>query len=215
MLKRLKLMSLLSAGPAAIALCAAVPAAAQTPRTADNGEWLTLSGSVVSSSSDSFMLDYGGKTIKVEMDDYDWYADNPVIKGDHVTVTGRMDADFWEKRKIEASSVYVKSLNTMYFASAADEEGAMSPVLRIDPLTNGESVSLTGRVAAINGDELTLDAGLLNYTVDVGSLGYDPLDNDGPQRISVGDRISVMGRMDDADLFDNREIDAKVLTELG
>ena len=91
----------------------------------------------------------------------------------------------------------------------------MSPVLRIDPLTNGESVSLTGRVAAINGDELTLDAGLLNYTVDVGSLGYDPLDNDGPQRISVGDRISVMGRMDDADLFDNREIDAKVLTELG
>ena len=36
MLKRLKLMSLLSAGPAAIALCAAVPAAAQPPRTADN-----------------------------------------------------------------------------------------------------------------------------------------------------------------------------------
>lgn len=214
MLRRLKLMSYLFAGPAA-ALCVAAPASAQTPRTADNGEWLTLSGSVVSSTTDSFMLDYGGKTIKVEMDDYDWYADNPVIKGDHVTVTGRMDADFWENRKIEASSVYVGSLNTMYFASAADEEGAVSPVLRVDPLTSGESVSLTGKIAAINGDELTLDAGLLNYTVDVGSLDYDPLDNEGAQRLSVGDRISVFGRMDGADLFDNREIDARSVTELG
>ena len=215
MLKRLNLVPLLSAGAAA-ALCTAAPAAAAPmPMNASNGEWLTLSGSVVSSSADGFMLDYGAKTIKVEMDDYDWYADNPVIKGDHVTVTGRMDADFWEKRKIEASSVYVKSLNTMYFASAADEEGAVTPVLRIDPLTDGESVSLTGTVTAMSGDELTLDAGLMNYNIDVGSLGYDPLDKDGPQRIAVGDRISVFGRMDDADLFDHREIDAKVVTELG
>jgi uncharacterized protein YdeI (BOF family) len=215
MRQRLKLMPYLFTASAAFALAAAAPAAAQQPATAADGEWLTLSGSVVSSDSDSFLLDYGAKTITVEMDDYDWYADNPVLKGDRVTVTGRMDADFWEQRKIEANSVYVKSLNTMFYASAADEEGGMSPVVMVDPLTDGESVSLTGKVTAISGDELTLDAGLLNYTVDVGELGYNPLDNAGPQRISVGDRISVFGRMDDADLFDNREIDAKSITELG
>ncbi len=208
-------MPYLFTASAAFALAAAAPAAAQQPATATNGEWLTLSGTVVSSDSDSFLLDYGAKTIKVEMDDYDWYADNPVLKGDRVTVTGRMDADFWEQRKIEANSVYVKSLNTMFYASAADEEGGMSPVVMVDPLTNGESVSLTGKVTAISGDELTLDAGLLTYTVDVGELGYNPLDNAGPQRITVGDRVSVFGRMDDADLFDNREIDAKTITEIG
>ena len=130
-------------------------------------------------------------------------------------VTGQMDADFWQNRTIEASSVYVKSLNTMYFASAADEEGAVVPILSVDPLTDGESVSLTGTVRQIVGDELTLDAGLMNYRVDTASLDYDPLDDDGVQHIAVGDRISVFGRMDDADLFDRREIDAKVLTELG
>jgi uncharacterized protein YdeI (BOF family) len=215
MRQRLKLMPYLFTASAAFALAAAAPAAAQAPANTTDGEWLTLSGSVVSSDADSFLLDYGAKTITVEMDDYDWYADNPVLKGDRVTVTGRMDADFWEQRKIEASSVFVKSLNTMFHASAADEEGGMSPVIMVDPLTNGESVSLTGRVTAISGDELTLDAGMLDYTVDVGELGYNPLDNAGPQRIAVGDRISVFGRMDDADLFDNREIDAKSISELG
>lgn len=216
MLYSLKTLPRLAAGAAAVALCAAVPAvAAETPAATSDGEWLSLSGSVVSTAPESFMLDYGSKTIRVEMDDYDWYLENPILEGDQVIVTGQMDADFWQNRTIEASSVYVKSLNTMYFASAADEEGAVVPILSVDPLTDGESVSLTGTVRQIVGDELTLDAGLMNYRVDTASLDYDPLDDDGVQHIAVGDRISVFGRMDDADLFDRREIDAKVLTELG
>src|SRR5690606_15341284 len=120
----------LAAGAAAVALCAAVPAvAAETPAATSDGEWLSLSGSVVSTAPESFMLDYGSKTIRVEMDDYDWYLENPILEGDQVIVTGQMDADFWQNRTIEASSVYVKSLNTMYFASAADEEGAVVPIL--------------------------------------------------------------------------------------
>ena len=216
MLYSLKTLPRLAAGAAAVALCAAVPAvAAETPAATSDGEWLSLSGSVVSTAPESFMLDYGSKTIRVEMDDYDWYLENPILEGDQVIVTGQMDADFWQNRTIEASSVYVKSLTTMYFASAADEEGAVVPILSVDPLTDGESVSLTGTVRQIVGDELTLDAGLMNYRVDTASLDYDPLDDDGVQHIAVGDRISVFGRMDDADLFDRREIDAKVLTELG
>ena len=205
MLYSLKTLPRLAAGAAAVALCAAVPAvAAETPAATSDGEWLSLSGSVVSTAPESFMLDYGSKTIRVEMDDYDWYLENPILEGDQVIVTGQMDADFWQNRTIEASSVYVKSLNTMYFASAADEEGAVVPILSVDPLTDGESVSLTGTVRQIVGDELTLDAGLMNYRVDTASLDYDPLDDDGVQHIAVGDRISVFGRMDDADLFDRR-----------
>ena len=211
----LSLRSLFIAGAATAFACSAIPAAAAAPTASEDGEWLTVSGSVVSTAPESFILDYGAHTIRVEMDDYDWYNENAVVAGDKVVVSGRMDADFWESRKIEAATVYVKSLNTFFTASALDEEGAALPVWAIDPLTDGESVTLTGTVQAIDGEELTLDAGLYNYTVDTGPLDYDPLDNDGPQRITAGDRVTVYGRMDDADLFDTREIDARAITELG
>lgn len=223
MLNRMRIPSFILAGSAAVALAA--PTTAQTAdaphsdaeaaAAATDGEWLSLSGSVTSVAPDSFMLDYGAETISVEMDDYDWFRENAVAVGDEVVVTGRMDADFWENRKVEASSVYVDERNTMYFADAADEEGGVFPVLALDPLTNGESVSLTGEVTAIAGDEVRLDAGLMEYRVDVGELDYDPLDSDGVQRISVGDRVYVVGSMDSSDLFDAREIDALSLTELG
>jgi uncharacterized protein YdeI (BOF family) len=214
MLNKLRIRSIILAGAAGLALTA-TPTAAEEAVEASNGEWLSLSGSVVSRAPESFVLDYGDDTITVEMDDYDWYNENAVTVGDEVIVTGRMDADFWENRKIEADSVFVGSRNAMYFASAADEEGTLLPILTFDPLTAGESVSLTGTVSSIVGDEMHLDAGLLEYTVDAGELGYDPFDSDGAQRIAVGDRVSVYGRMDSADLFDRREIDALSITELG
>lgn len=221
MLNRMRFPSFILAGSAAVALAA--PAMAQTSPDSDanatveatDGEWLSLSGSVVSVAPDSFVLDYGAETISVEMDDYDWFEEDAVTVGDEVVVTGRMDADFWENRKVEANSVYIESRGTMYFASAADEEGFVFPVLALDPLANGESVSLTGEVTGVVGDEIRLDAGLMEYRVDVGELDYDPLDSDGVQRISAGDRVYVVGSMDSSDLFDAREIDAHSLTELG
>ena len=58
MLYSLKTLPRLAAGAAAVALCAAVPAvAAETPAATSDGEWLSLSGSVVSTAPESFMLD--------------------------------------------------------------------------------------------------------------------------------------------------------------
>jgi hypothetical protein len=57
------------------------------------------------------------------MDDWDWYAEGKnLIDGDKVTVYGRIDDDFFETTSIEASSVYVESLGSYFYASAADEE---------------------------------------------------------------------------------------------
>lgn len=221
MLKNLGTQSLFFASAAMAALVAAPAQARQVPTDAEaatqtvSGEWLSLSGSVASVAATGFMLDYGSDAIMVEMDDYDWYDENAVMVGDEVIVTGRMDADFWENRKVEADSVYVESRNAMYFASATDEEGGLLPVMTFDPLTTGESVALTGTVTSIVGDEMVLDAGMLEYKVDAGELDYDPFDSDGAQHIGVGERVSVYGRMDSSDLFDTREIDALSVTELG
>ncbi|SLK09580.1 DUF5666 domain-containing protein [Novosphingobium mathurense] len=195
------------------ALSLSFSAAAQTPTTAYDGEWLSVSGTVQSVSGDNFVLDYGEKTIPVEMDDYDWYDENKLVVGDQVSVTGRMDDDFFQSRRIEASSVYVDDLHTLFYASADDEEDAVVPVVDYDVLRTG-GLTLTGKVQSINGDEFQLDTGLFNYRVDTDKLYYDPFDDTGIQHITVGDRVSVTGTMDSADLFDRREIDATALTEL-
>lgn len=94
---------------AALAMPAAAGAAdnAQEVSTAVDQEWITLTGTVASVAGDSFTLNYGDKDIVVEMDDYDWFSENAIEQGESVTVAGRMDNDFFESQKIEASSVYV------------------------------------------------------------------------------------------------------------
>lgn len=199
-------------GAAALAM-AATPALAQTPTRTDDGEWLTLSGTVESVSGDMFMLDYGSNSLPVEMDDFDWFNDNVVMPGDEVTVTGRMDDDFLQTRRIEASTVYIDKLRTHYFANSADEEGGLDPMMYVGPVDT-EGLDITGYVTAIAGDEMTVDAGVLEYKVDSGELLYDPFDDDGLTRIDVGDRVSVSGRFDDSDFFDTPEIDAVSIIEL-
>lgn len=198
---------------AAVGFSLASPATAQTPAAAYNGEWLSVSGTVERVAGEMFVLDYGPGTIPVEMDDYDWYNENAIAVGDKVTVTGRMDDDFFQTRRIEASTVYVDSLHTLFYASAADEEDVTVPVIDIAVLRSG-GIALTGTVQSIAGDEMTVDTGAFDYKVDTGSLGYDPFDADGAQHIAIGERVSVTGRVDDADLFERREIDATSLIEL-
>ena len=204
----------IAGAPAASAQDTPAPVQERVSETS-NGGWISLSGKVVSASPHQFMLDYGAQTIPVEMDDYRWYDENVLLPGDKVTVTGRMDDDFFESRKIEAGSVYVDDLHRYFYASPADEEdGYYTYFLALDPITNNESVSLAGSVSAIDGEVMTLDAGLQNFRIDTGSLGYDPFDATGLEQVHVGDHVVVSGRMDDGDLFDHREIDATGMTML-
>jgi uncharacterized protein YdeI (BOF family) len=196
-----------------MAAAGSTPASAQEVSSSYDGEWLSVSGTVDSVSGDAFMLDYGDKTIPVEMDDYDWYSENPLVVGDQVTVTGRMDDDFFQSRRIEASSLYVDSLHTQFYASADDEEDVTVPLVDFDTLRTG-GLSLTGTVQSVDDEEFVLDTGAYDYRVDTQSLYYDPFDATGIQHVAVGDRVSVTGSIDDADFFDNREIDATSLTEL-
>lgn len=196
-----------------IAAAVAMPVSAQEVTSAYNGEWLSVSGTVKSVTGKMFILDYGNNTIPVEMDDYDWYSENPVVAGDKVTVTGRMDDDFFQSRRIEARSVYVDSLRTQFYANADDEEDVTVPVIDYDILRTG-GLSLTGTVQSIDGEEFVLDTGVFDYRIDTQLLFYDPFDVAGTQHVAVGDRVSVTGSIDDADFFDKREIDATSLTEL-
>jgi len=128
MKETLSLSMALIAGICLFALSA--PAMAQAPDDKPNpylmpdDTWISISGTAVDPQAASFTLDYGEGTVLVEMDDWDWYGEaGGILDGDKVTVYGEIDDDFYELTSIEASSVYVESLGTYFYANSDDEEG--------------------------------------------------------------------------------------------
>jgi len=205
----LKLKNLIATTTAAI-LITAGSLIAQQPYAKPNNSWISLSGVVTRVNPDTFVLDYGDGSIVVEMDDWDADADAyKVVKGDRVTVNGFIDDDFFEARTIEAGSVYVEGLNTYFYASSADEEDAF---VTIDPVSVG-NITVQGVVTDVGGDEFMLDHGIRQIQIEVDEMVYDPLDDEGFQRIEVGDRVSVTGELDD-DFLEGRVVEADTIVTL-
>lgn len=184
----------------------------ESPYLAPDGSWITLSGKVTSTTADTFMLDYGRGLVTVEMDDWDWFEENgEVLPGDKVTVYGEVDDDTFEVAKIEASSVYVESLGTYFYASAADEETFND--LDVAPTIDVGQMIVTGTVSSVNGSEFTIDSGIQEMTVDTALMPYDPMDDEGYQQIEEGDLVSVTGDVED-DTFESSEIMADTIVTL-
>lgn len=189
----------------------AAPAMAEDPRTAPDNSWISVSGTVESVSPNAFVLDYGEGAITVEMDDGDRDADGyKLIPGDEVTVSGIVDDDFFEARTIEASSVYVESIDTYFYASAVDEEDTFVTVTT--PIVVSATV-VQGEVTEVGDDKFTVDAGGSRIQVDVSELPVNPLDEEGYQKIDVGDWVSVSGKMEDR-LFASHQLVASSVVSL-
>jgi len=207
-------------------ICLAVVFAAVTMTTfADNDTpnpylkpdetWISISGQAVETMAESFILDYGKGTVKVEMDDWDTYDENfERIEGHKVTVYGMVDDDLFETTTIEASSVYDENLGTYFFASAADEEYDDDYDYWIDgdPVVIGQTTVL-GRVTSVSGREFTIDTGPRKLTVDTIMMNYNPMDDTGFQKIEVGDYVSATGSMD-YDAWEEKELMADYVITL-
>lgn len=204
--------------PTAKALFLAVTAAifsggalAQSPYTEPDRTMITINGTVDKIYNDAFTLDYGDGFITVEMDDGDRDADAYVLRhGDEVTVTGRVDADFYESTSIEAGSVYVKNLDTFFYASSLDEEGDFMPLYYPDDMS---METLVGVVTSVADDEFTLATGNQKVTVEVDDLAYDPLDNSGYPQIDKFDVVSIRGHVDPA-FFEEHTFEADGITTI-
>lgn len=198
----------------ALALTGATAAWAEDPMTAPDDSWISVSGEVESVTNDAFVLDYGEGLMTVEMDDGDRDADGyKLVSGDKVTVTGRIDDDLFEARTIEANSVYVDNIDTHFFASAVDEESINDVIVTVSTPVVISATTVQGTVTEVGSEEFTVDTGLRKIQVEVDEMSYNPLDDEGYQKIKVGDRVSATGQIDD-DLFEGRELVADTVITL-
>lgn len=196
----------------ALASALVAPAIAKNPYARPDGSWISLNGTVVESDADGFVLDYGEGIVSVEMDDWDWYGDAyPILGGDKVKVNGRVDDDLYVTTSIEANSVYVKDLNTYFYANDADEEALLTPHMTTVYIDN--DLRLTGTVTKVNGREFTIDTGRREVTVDTAQMLYNPMDDKGFQKISQGEFVSVTGDFDTG-IFESNELVAESITTL-
>ena len=193
----------------AVGLLVAVPAAAdENPYLQPDDTWISLSGTVEAVTADSFTLDYGEGIVTVEFDDGDRDADAyKLVAGDKVTVSGLIDDDFFETT---TSSVYVENLGTYFYASAVDEG---DPIVTVTTPIIVSGYTVQGTVTEVRDEEFVLNTGLRSLTVEVEEMPYNPLDDEGYQKIEVGDRVSVSGTLDD-DLFEGRELVADSVVTL-
>lgn len=193
---------------------AADPARTDAARVANSkdGNWITLSGEIVSTATDSFLLDYGRGNVTVEMDDWDWYKEGQLLKSGHrVVVLGRVDKQLLVNKTIEASSVFVQNLNTYFYASGSDEErvGAKPPLAPSSLFT----ADYTGVISALEGREFTMATAGGPIRVDTSSLRENPLDQEGFQRLKSGDRVYVWGDLD-LEKAEGTELNAKGVISL-
>lgn len=209
--------SFLIAGASALAiLTPADQVKADSPRaeTAPNNSWVSLSGTVVSTTPDSFRLDYSDGIMTIEMDDFDFYHEGRnLMVNDQVVVFGRVDDDFFEKRTIEAGSVYVENLQTHFYASSVDEEDWRMWGVVAGPITVGR-LDVDGTVTSIDGRKFSVDTGMRKITVDTSTLDYNPLDDAGFLRVDVGDHVKVIGDLTRS-FFEGRELEANWIAEYG
>lgn len=193
---------------------------AQTPSPylQPDDTWISISGTVESVQEDSFLLDYGRASVTVEMDDGDRDADAySLLEGDKVVVNGLVDDDFFEMTKIEASSVYVESISSYFYASAMDEESAtfFDPIVTVvGPITDGD-VTIQGTITAVEPleEEFILNTDDRLMIVEVDDLGYDALDNEGYLQLDVGDKVTVSGSMTE-EMFEDHLMEADYVVTL-
>lgn len=186
-----------------------------------DGTWLSVSGKISQVGDEYFVLQRGEnkKAMTVEMDDWDFYNEAaPLLKGDNVVVYGRMDTDLMNRNKMEAATVFVRGLNTYFYASSIDEESipAWNTYTYYDVSPNydeGSWVEITGTVSDIQGREFTVNTGYQTFRVDTSQMAYNPLDDEGYQKIRASDRVRVAGEIDDP-FFDRREIEASYIVTL-
>ncbi|MEZ4600054.1 MAG: DUF5666 domain-containing protein [Syntrophotaleaceae bacterium] len=188
-----------------------IPAFAQNPYGKPDESWISISGTVEEVRSDAFTLNYGKGTILVEMDDGDRDADGyKLVAGDQVTVNGKIDDDFFERTTIEASSVFVVKLGTIFFASSADEEDYLTH--NADPVVL-TGITVQGTVTAVGREEFMINTGERRVTVEVDEMAFNPLDDEGYQKVEPGDFVRVNGYIDD-DFLEGRELVAGSVIEL-
>ena len=167
---------------------------------------VAIEGKVKSVTPENFTLDYGNGELIVDMDDFNNYGNiASALKGDKVTVFGKTAAVYPGMTEFDADSVWVNGMNTYFYAKDATE----SDFLRFTVMGNKlPAQGFAGEITDVDSDQFTMKTPEgTDIDVNIEKLGYNPFDDEGFQKLKVGDRVWVAGSYD-RDLLSDDEMEA-------
>lgn len=169
------------------------------PKEQDDGTWLSISGTASEPTDDSFTLNYGNGEITVTMNNMDWYneAVHDELDGSKVTVRGVIDDGWFVSASINATSVYAESLGSYFQSNDSGNHNEGYSSYTATEIKDGD-MTVRGKVTTVSAEEetFTINTGARQLTVSVSDLDSNPLDQEGYQKVEVGDRVSVNGQME-------------------
>lgn len=202
----LSVMALLGAGAAC---------AVEKDNETDNKDtWVNLQGHVAAVNPEGFVLDYSYGTLRVDMSGLESYQNEFTLKkGDKVNITGRVDANFYASKTLEASNLYVSRLGSFFYKTSERSPGGGQWIA--GPMVEEGKVTYVGTVRAVNhaSQRFVIHAGGKTLLVNTQTLSYDPLDEKGYRQVEKGDRVRVEGRIDGR-LEDQGQLKADRVTRL-
>lgn len=161
----------------------------------------SISGQVVDAPGGYYVVRSEGGRTKIRFRGWpsDLPGDRSVLSiGDNVTAVGWLGPDALTVDGIlDIVGVYVEDRHA-YFVLSQSEVSSSKSAASIFPPSGGFGpvdgrTSLTGVISEIGEDELTLRAGDVQIPTETSSLSYDPFDDIGSQRLSLGDTVTVGG----------------------
>ena len=208
-MKNERMLTLLSFVCAAL-LASTISAQTAAPAPAKERDYLSITGTVVSTQPKSFHLDSGKGIIVVVVPDWSWLRGERKLIDDHrVKVYGRIEGAGKGERRIVATGVYDEDLGTYYDVVARDPADRPGLQTMTQPMAAGQ-IEVAGRVASVAGREIVLMSGT---RIDTRNLHYDPLDDKGYPQIGPGDMIKASGYLA-KDILEGTEVVATWIIEL-
>lgn len=192
-----------------------------------NDAYVTISGTVASiEEDDEFVLNHKGGQIEVDTNDA-WRnlfkrdaanAAKALTVGDRVTVTGRIDDDWFGDRELDAYSLrHERGGQVFNYEPTKRVEGA--PDMNMAE-TQDDRVTLTGTITeVVNNNRYRMRFSSQSAATNTQQAATIEIDTTGitggkDQRFNVGDRVTVVGELDDT-FFRGREINVDTIRYAG
>jgi RNase P/RNase MRP subunit p29 len=153
----------------------------------DEGAWVGISGTVAHVGERSFVLKHDEGSVGVALGSQE-LRDHRFQDGQTVTVYGRVDKNFFDRRVIKARAVVVDGEHATQHLLVGE-----STTLNVLTASHTSGVVVHGRVTDIEGRKLVLERMDGRVIVDTSTLSYDPTKAEGHMRVERGDLVTAQG----------------------
>lgn len=165
----------------------------------EDGSWIGIHGTVGMVGANSFFLDYGDSTVMVGLTG-EVLSEYHFIRGQKLTVYGKVDNDLFEKNIVKARAVVIEGSEDNELTVVGEEDK-----VKVITASHVSTSVIHGLVTAVTEKRIVIEQGSEKLSIDTSELSSDVTDDQGRTQVKQGDLVTVQGVLR-RDFWDNRTL---------